>query len=332
MRCNNRLGLGKLSVVAALMGVAAPTHAKAENLKVVSTFSIVSDFAQIVGGKHISLTTLVGPDGDAHAYEPRPADAVALRNADLVLANGLHFEGFLPRLWRASGATAPIVELAQGARLLRNTPADRDEDTVHPTDDHDHDDPTHGGGDAADHHHHHGEYDPHAWQAVSNAKIYVDNIAKAFCKADGQACASYRANARAYMAKLDALDRNIKEAVARIPPDRRTLITSHDAFGYLGREYGLRFLAPQGLSTESEASAASVAALIRQIKSNKASALFLENVSNPRLVERIAAETGMKIGGKLYSDALSTKNGPAATYLDMMQHNVATIRDAIIAP
>src|SRR5690606_6745836 len=293
---------------------------------------------RIVGAEHISLTTLVGPDGDAHAYEPRPADAVALRNADLVLANGLHFEGFLPRLWRASGATAPIVELAQGARLLRNTPADQDEDTAQPAHDHDHahahmhdhddhghdhdhdhDDSAHGDGNAADHHHHHGEYDPHAWQAVGNAKIYVDNIAKAFCKADGQACPRYRANARAYKEQLDVLDRDIKEAVARIPLDRRTVITSHDAFGYLGREYGLRFLAPQGISTESEASAAGVAALIRQIKSNKASALFLENVSNPRLVERIAAETGMKVGGKLYSDALSTENGPAATYLDMMQ-------------
>lgn len=357
MRCNNRLGLGKLSAVtgmAVFMWMAAASHAKAENLKVISTFSIVSDFARIVGGEHISLTTLVGPDGDAHAYEPRPADAVALRNADLVLANGLHFEGFLPRLWRASGATAPIVELARGARLLRNTPADRDEDTAHSADahghdhahahmhhhdghdhahdhDHDHDGPAEGG-DTSDHHHHHGEYDPHAWQAVGNAKIYVDNIAKAFCKADGQACPRYRANARAYKERLDALDRSIREAVARIPPDRRTVITSHDAFGYLGREYGLRFLAPQGISTESEASAAGVAALIRQIKSNKASALFLENVSNPRLVERIAAETGMRIGGKLYSDALSTESGPAATYLDMMQHNVATIRDAIITP
>lgn len=331
--------------VAALVWALAAPHAKADRLQVVSTFSIISDFARTVGGHHIALTTLVGPDGDAHAYEPGPADAMALRNADLVLANGLHFEGFLRRLLRASGATAPVVELARGTKPLRHTAAgpgveatgaDRGHDHSHEHEhehyhDHDHDHDHEQDHEHA-HDHQHGVYDPHAWQAVGNARIYVDNTADALCSADPPACPDYRANARAYSAQLEALERDIKAAIAQIPADRRTVITSHDAFGHLGREYGLRFLAPRGMSTESEASAASMAALIRQIRSNGASALFLENVSNPRLVRRIADETGMKIGGTLYSDALSSQDGPAATYLDMMRHNVATIRDAILEP
>lgn len=311
-----------LTSIATLALLALP-QASAQGLKVVSTFSIISDFAQNVGGKRIALTTLVGPDNDAHTYEPRPTDAAAIKNADVVLANGLHFEGFLPRLVRASGSAATVVELTQGAKLLRNTDEDHDshEDHGHDEDDHDH---------AKDHHHHHGEYDPHAWQSVQNAQSYVTNIADAFCAADQQGCPSYRANAASYGEKLKTLDKDLKAAVQQLPADKRTLITSHDAFAYLGQEYGLQFLAPQGVSTESEASAADVAALIRQVKEQKASALFLENISNPRLVEQIARETGMKVGGRIYSDALSTESGPAATYIDMMQHNIATIRDAAL--
>jgi zinc/manganese transport system substrate-binding protein len=158
----------------------------------------------------------------------------------------------------------------------------------------------------------------------------VRNIANAFCAADQEACPAYRANARSYSDKLEALDKDLKAAVAQIPSERRTIITSHDAFAYLGHEYGLRFLAPQGASTGSEASAADIAALIRQIREQKASAIFLENVSNPRLIRQIASETGMKTGGKLYSDALSTASGPAATYIDMMRHNIETIRDGTL--
>lgn len=165
---------------------------------------------------------------------------------------------------------------------------------------------------------------------MQNAKIYVNNIAQAFCAADAASCPSYRANAESYVEKLDALDEEMKKAVAQIPQQQRTVITSHDAFGYLGSEYGLRFLAPQGLSTDSETSAAGIAALVRQVKEQKASALFLENISNSRLIQQIANETGMRIGGKLYSDALSAKDGPAATYIDMMRHNVMTIRDAVL--
>ncbi|MFC4297265.1 metal ABC transporter solute-binding protein, Zn/Mn family [Castellaniella hirudinis] len=331
---------------AAALALLAWPQANAHELQVVSTFSIISDFARNVGGERIKLTTLVPPNGDTHSYEPKPTDAVAVGRADVVLANGLHLEGFLDRLVQASGATAPIISLTEGVELLRSTEDEQDHQDEHDdhhhdddhghsehdhhhakkhTDSHDHDQAT-----AHAHHHHHGEYDPHAWQSVRNAQTYVNNIAKAFCAADAAGCPSYQANAKAYDEKLQALDAELKTSVAQIPATQRTIITTHDAFGYLGREYGLHFLAPQGMSTGSEASAAGVAALIQQIKDQKASAIFIENVSNPRLIQQIANETGMKIGGELYSDALSTAVGPASTYIDMMRHNVNTIRDATL--
>ena len=178
--------------------------------------------------------------------------------------------------------------------------------------------------------HDHGAFDPHAWQSVHNAEIYVKNIADAFCAADAAGCDTYKANAAVYGEKLEALDQEIKAAVEGIPAEKRTIITSHDAFGYFEHEYGIRFLAPEGVSTESEASAADVAALIRQIREDKASAIFVENISNPRLVEQIAGETGLKVGGSLFSDALSAADGPAATYIDMMRHNITTIKGAIL--
>ncbi len=321
--------MSKSRKLAAMAGIAtaallAGPQAHAQELQVVSTFSIISDFARNVGGERIKLTTLVPPNGDTHSYEPKPTDAVAMGQADVVLANGLHLEGFLDRLVQASGAKAPVIALTQGVELLRNT----EEDHEHA--DHDHDDHDHDHADEHAHHHHHGEYDPHAWQSVANAQVYVNNIAQAFCAADAGGCPSYQANAKSYDEKLQALDAELKAMVTQIPASQRTIITSHDAFGYLGHEYGLQFLAPQGVSTGSDASAAGVASLIQQIKDQQASAIFIENISNPRLVQQIAQETGMKIGGELYSDALSTADGPASTYIDMMRHNVSTIRDAAL--
>ncbi|MEW9837418.1 zinc ABC transporter substrate-binding protein AztC [Mesorhizobium marinum] len=287
--------------------------AAAEPLKVVASFSIIGDLARNVGGDRIALTTLVGPDGDAHVYEPRPADAVAMGKANVVLVNGLHFEGFLKRLVEASGTTAPVVELTKGGEMLKNA------EEGHEGDNHAHEG-----------HHHHGEFDPHAWQSVHNAEVYVKNIADAFCAADTAGCASYRANAEAYGAKLKALDAEIKAAIAGIPEEKRSIITSHDAFGYFQHEYGLTFLAPEGVSTEAEASAADVAALIKQIKGDRASAIFVENITNQRLIEQISSETGLKIGGTLYSDALSGADGPAPTYIDMMKFNTKTISGAIL--
>ncbi len=178
--------------------------------------------------------------------------------------------------------------------------------------------------------HDHGAIDPHAFQSIANAKIYVKNIADAFCAADAASCDAYRANAPTYTGKLDALEAEVKAAVASIPADKRTIITSHDAFGYFEHEYGITFLAPEGISTEAEASAADVAKLIEQVRHDKASAIFVENITNQRLIEQIASETGLKIGGTLYSDALSDADGPAATYIDMMSNNIGAIKGAIL--
>ncbi|MBO6717332.1 MAG: metal ABC transporter substrate-binding protein [Rhizobiaceae bacterium] len=317
---------------------AALAPAAADNLKVVASFSIIADFARNVGGDRIELTTLVGPNGDVHVYEPRPADAAAITGADVVLVNGLQFEGFLQRLVEASGATAPVVELAKGSDVLRSKAGDHDH-AIGDGDDHDdhaHDDEEEHAHDEdhaqdeGDGHHHRGEFDPHAWHSVHNAEVYVKNIADAFCAVDAAGCDTYKANAEVYGEQLEALEETIKSAVADIPQPKRTIITSHDAFRYFAHEFGLKFLAPEGVSTESEASAGDVAALIRQVREDEASAIFVENITNPRLIEQIASETGLKIGGKLYSDALSEGDGPAATYIEMMRHNLNTIKVAIL--
>ena len=289
------------------LGFDAP--AQAEGLDVVASFSIIGDLAKNVGGDRIKLTTMVGPDGDAHVYEPSPADATAMAKADVVLVNGLHFEGFLQRLVESSGTKASVVELTKGVTPIAFQPEFAEEDE---------------GGES------HGNIDPHAFQSIANARIYVANIADAFCAADASGCDSYRANAAAYTGKLEALEAKVKDVVASIPADKRVIITSHDAFGYFEHEYALTFRAPEGVSTEAEPSAADVARLIDQVRQVKASAIFVENITNMRLIEQIASETGLKIGGTLYSDALSPAGGPASSYVDLMEHNIATIRGAIL--
>lgn len=296
--------------LATTMLLPVATMAHADGLKVVASFSIIGDMAKQVGGELVSVTTLVGPDSDAHVYEPRPQDAAAMAEADVVLINGLGFEGFIERLAQSSAPKAAPVELSKGVETLDIA-----------KDDHGHEEPGHDHGRGID---------PHAFQSVANAQVYVRNIADAFCKSDAANCDAFKANADAYGTKLAALDGEIKAAVQSIPADKRVVITSHDAFGYFANAYGLTFHAPEGISTESEASAADVAKLIDQIREEKASAIFVENVSDPRLIEQISKEAGVKVGGALYSDALSGPDGPAATYIEMMRHNVMTIKGAIL--
>ncbi len=300
-------------LAACLLGLAAVAGgpAAAAPLKVVASFSIIADLAKNVGGSRIALTTLVGPNGDAHVYEPQPADAAAMAAADVVLVNGLNFEGFLERLVAASGTHAAVVELTRGVAAIpwaRDRAGGAAEDDATPA----------------------GALDPHAFQSIPNAEIYVGNIADAFCTADPDGCREYRDNAADYTAILSALDAEVRQAVATIPAEKRVIITSHDAFGYFAHEYGIAFLAPQGVSTDAEASAADVAGLIRQVRQDRAAAVFMENITNRRLIDQIAAETGLTVGGVLYSDALSDAAGPAATYVAMMRHNIATIRGAIL--
>ena len=303
------------ALLAAALTVSTPALANAaEPLKVVATFSIIGDFAKQVGGDLVELTTLVGPGDDAHVYEPRPSDAVAMQRAQVILANGLHFEGFLERLVETSGAKASVAYLTDGVQTRKLAEDDHAEEDIDADE---------------DGHAHEGHIDPHAFQSAANARIYVQNIANAFCAADPADCDAYKANAVRYSASLDALDGEIRQLIGTIPQDRRTVITSHDAFGYFADAYGVRFLAPEGLSTDAEASAADVAALVSQIREDKASAIFVENVKNATLIRQIAAETGLTVGGTLYSDALSD-GPPAATYIDLMRHNAHTITSAIV--
>lgn len=302
------------------------SSASAAELKVVASFSIIADFAKNVGGDRVDISTLVPVDGDAHVYEPRPADAVALEGADVVLVNGLQFEGFMSRLIEASGTKAPVVEVTKGIEPLKSAEEEHEKEEKTEAG-HEHDKAGHDNGHEG---HHHGAFDPHAWQSIHNAEIYVKNIANAFCEADKAGCATYTANSEAYVAKLGELETEVKAAIDAIPAEKRTVITSHDAFGYFEHEYGLTFIAPEGISTEAEASAADVAKLIDQVRHDKASAIFLENITNPRLIEQISTETGIKIGGTLYSDALSKSDGPASTYIDMFRYNVNTMKAAIV--
>ncbi len=295
-------------IASGLVLTALPAGANAqERLAVVTSFSILADFVTEVGGDRVAVSSLVGPDGDAHVYSPTPADAKMVAAARLIVVNGLSFEGWLTRLIRSSGAKGTVVTATAGIKPLA-----RD-------DDHDH---GKGG-------HDHGHDDPHAWQDVANAKRYVATIRDALSTADPAGKPAYDANAAGYLARLDALDAEIRAAVARIPAERRKAITSHDAFGYFANAYGIAFVAPQGVSTEAEASARDVARIIRQVKAQKISAIFLENVTNPRLIEQIARETGARQGGRLYSDALSATSGQAGTYIAMMRHNITQIEKAL---
>jgi zinc/manganese transport system substrate-binding protein len=289
---------GRIALVVLFAALATPSFAQ-EKLKVVATFSILSDLVKNVGGDRVDARTLVGPNGDAHVYQPSPSDAKTLADAKVVFVNGLGFEGWMERLIKASGSKAPVVTATKGVKPRKS-------DDV-------------------------GGADPHAWQSVANAKIYVANIRDGLSAADPAGKASYEASAAAYLAQLDALDAEVKAAIEKIPADRRRIITTHDAFGYFAAAYGVSFIAPQGVSTESEVSAKDVAKIITQIRKQKIPAVFLENVTDDRLLKRIGAESGARIGGTLYSDALTDGQGAAPTYLDMMRHNVKQLAQALMS-
>ena len=299
----------RLAIAAALLNallIAAPVCAQdkpSDKLKVIATFSILGDLVKNVGGERVEVATLVGPNGDAHVYSPTPADARKLAEAKLVIVNGLGLEGWMTRLVKASGSKASTVVASQFVKPLKMEDEHQAGRMV---------------------------TDPHAWQSIANAKLYVANIRDGLGKADPSGKAAYEANAAAYLARLDALQTEVKAAIGKIPADHRRIITTHDAFGYFGAAYGMEFISPEGVSTDSEASAKDVARIITQIRKLRVPAVFLENVSDPRLMQQIAKESGAKIGGTLYSDALSDEKGPAATYIDMMRNNVREFSAALV--
>jgi len=294
-----------LAALFALMLGVLPVSAQ-EKVPVVATFSILADFVKNVGGDRVAVSTLVQPNGDAHVYQPSPADAKTVADAKIVFMNGLGLEGWLDRLIKASGTKGAVVIATKGIK-----PHEMKEED---------------GGHGKNHEH---KLDPHAWQSIANAKIYTVNIRDALIVADPSGKKVYEANAADYLKRLTALEKEVKEAVAKIAPAKRRVITTHDAFGYFAKAYGIEFIAPQGVSTETEASAKDVAKIIRQIKAQKIPAVFMENISDPRLMQQIASETGAKIGGTVYSDSLSDEKGPASTYIDMMQHNIRQFSAAL---
>ena len=288
------------AVITVLFAIAPSFADEAKPLKVVASFSVLGDFVHEIGGARVSVSTLVGPNGDVHVYQPTPADSKTLTDADLIIVNGLGLEGWMSRLIKASNTKAKVVVATYGI-----TPRHMETEEIK--------------GD-----------DPHAWQSAKNAEIYVKNIAVALSAQDPDGAATYTANLARYTEALESVDKEILQTIAQIPTSKRVLITTHDAFGYYAARYGLTFLAPEGVSTESEASAKDIAKIIRQIKAEHIPAVFLENVSNPALMQSIAKESGAAIGETLYSDALSKQEDGAGTYLEMMRHNLAAFKKALM--
>jgi len=295
----HRIGASIALVLLALLGFAG--GARADKVKAVASFSILGDMVKQVGGDRIDVITLVGPDGDAHVYEPTPADAKNLATAQILFTNGLGFEGWMDRLEKSSGFRGKVMVASTGVKPRTMV---EDEKTV---------------------------TDPHAWQSLANGKLYVANIRDGLIAVDPEGKSVYEANAAKYLDALAKEEADVRAALAALPQERRKIITSHDAFGYFGAAYGLEIVAPEGISTESEASAKDVAKIIRQIKAERIPAVFMENITDHRLLDQIASETGAKIGGELYTDALSPPDGPAPTYLDMFRHNVGALTAAASA-
>jgi zinc/manganese transport system substrate-binding protein len=294
---NRRQFFVAASAFAAMLGASA--EAQADPMKVSASFSILGDMVKEVGGDRVEVFTFVGPNGDAHVYEPTPADAKELSESKILFINGLGLEGWMTRLEKSSGFKGTVVTASKGIAPREMV---EDEKTV---------------------------TDPHAWQDLANGRIYVANIRDALIAADPNGKATYEANAQKFLDGIAQMETKVKEAIAKLPPERRKIITTHDAFGYFGAAYGMEFIAPEGVSTESEASAKDVATIIRQIKAEKVPAVFLENVTDNRLLDQISNETGAKIGGTLFSDALSPPDGPAGTYLDMFRNNIEVLSEAL---
>lgn len=289
-----KLGVFTTSCTAVFLST---TSLWAEELKIVASFSILGDMVEQVAGDHASVETIVGPDADAHVYQPNVADARAVAEADVIFVNGLGFETWSETLIAESGTSAQVFLATNGI-----TPLEVD-----------------------------GKIDPHAWNALSNGAIYIQNIAATLSDMAPEHADVFAANASAYIAQLDALDASARAKLDALPENRRTVVTAHDAFGYLEASYGLTFLAPVGIDTEAEPAARDLAVLIDQLKADGAAALFVENITSPDLIEQISEETGIKMGGRLYSDALSERGGPATSYIEMFSHNLGALVEALMA-
>jgi len=289
----------------ALLSLAAlPFPAAAQPKPVaVASFSILADLLREVAGERMDLRVIAGPDVDAHHFQTRPSHAEAVRSAQIVVRNGAGFDGWFNRLLSSTGFRGVTVTATEGIALRRAAPTPG---------------------------HNHGSQDPHAWQDVRLAIAYVRNIEAGLIRADAAGEAQYRSRANAFVARLEALDGWVRAEISRVPEPRRVIVTSHDAFAYFGAAYGVRFRAPQGVATNAEPSAQQVAGLIRQIRAENITAVFIENMANPATLRRLAEEAGVRIRGRLYADALSSPDGPAATYEAMVRHNLGLMVPAML--
>lgn len=286
------------SLLACLIGhssAAGANEAPTDKIRVVASFSILGDMVRELGGDKVAIAILVGPDSDGHLYRPTPSDGKTITQSDLVITNGLHFEGWITRLIDSANYHGPVVIATDGVHALQVN----------------------------------GEPDPHAWQSLENARLYANNITRALIRLQPESAEYFAQRKQQFDVDILQLQQTAQRLFSTTPADQRLVVTSHDAFGYFGREYGIQFIAPLGVNTDSEASASNVAQLIRQIKSQNIRAVFVENITDPRLMEQVARETGAHIGGSLYSDALSSVSGPASTYLKMMRHNITLISAAL---
>lgn len=279
-----------------ILSAALPALAwAAPPLRVVASFSILADLVRVIGGPAVAVSSLVGPDADAHVYQPSPADARRVAHAQLMVVNGLGFEGWLDRLVRASGFDGKLLTASTGItpRRLGREP------------------------------------DPHAWQDLGLVQRYVKTLTAALIEKLPQERQALQARADAYLGQLQSMEAALRKRLAKLPREQRRVVTSHDAFGYFGDAYGVDFLSAQGMSTGSEASASAVARLIEQLRQQRVRALFVENISDPRLIEQMSREGGVRVGGKLYSDALSGPSGPAPSFLQLFAHNADAICTAL---
>lgn len=374
------LGRGTLMVSALVLGamVGGANPATAESrLQVVASFSILGDMVTQLGGERVAVDTLVGAGEDMHVYQPAPATARRLATAELVVVNGLGFEGWLERLVTASGYAGPVIVATDGADLIRTAAwhdddhhdagdlmehhADHDDDEHHDDVEHHDDDEHHAEHDDDEHHaeahdddehhddemhdevhgdddeheyvahveHQHGDYDPHAWQSLANGQVYARNIAAGLIAVDPAGREYYTQRLDRYLRELAEVERGLREQLRAIPAARRKVVSSHDAFGYFERDYGIEFRALQGLGTDREPSAAELARLVDYVRREGIAAVFMESITDSRLMQQVERETGARIGGTLYSDSLSAPAGPAGTYLDMMRHNIRVIAAAL---
>ncbi|MFP2507424.1 metal ABC transporter substrate-binding protein [Buttiauxella gaviniae] len=289
----------RFGMMVSLVLACSSQAALAKNLNVVASFTVLADMAKQVGGEHVTVKSLVGPDGDPHSFEPSPQDSVALSKADVVIVSGLGMEGWMDRLVSASGYKGKVIVASEG--ISKRKMMDDGKQIT----------------------------DPHAWNSAENGAIYAQNITRALVAADPEDAAAINDSGSEYVTRLKLLDSWAKTRFEAIPKSKRKVLTSHDAFGYFGQEYGVTFLAPVGFSTEAEANASDVAGLIKQLKEQHIKTYFIENQTDPRLVKQIAAASDAQPGGELYPEALSAENGPASTYEMAFKHNVDTIANSM---